>query len=93
MEVVQRFLQRYEGKVVCDPVMVSTSGSKLLEEDAIDTMVRKIFPKVDLLTPNRQEAEALLNRLLKTPEDVEEAADALLAMGPKAVLIKGGHFD
>jgi len=93
MTTVAQFLEGYEGRVVCDPVMVSTSGSRLLEEDAVDAMVNRVFPHVDLLTPNLHEAEALLGRELRTPADIEAAADELLAMGPKALLIKGGHFD
>lgn len=77
--------------IVLDPVMISTSGAKLIDDDAIEAMVKEIFPLADIVTPNKFEAEALLQRELKTPEDVENGAKDLLAMGCKGVLIKGGH--
>lgn len=96
-EIVGNFLKRVKEDspshiwVVLDPVMISTSGSRLLEDDAVDAMIQNIFPFADVITPNKFEAEALLNRDLKTPQDVEDGARDLLKMGCKAVLIKGGH--
>ena len=66
--------------IVLDPVMISTSGSKLIDDDAIEAMVRDIFPLADIVTPNKFEAEALLKRELKTPKDVELGAKDLLGM-------------
>jgi hydroxymethylpyrimidine kinase/phosphomethylpyrimidine kinase len=77
--------------IVLDPVMISTSGSKLIDDDAIDAIVQNIFPLADVVTPNKFEAEALLKRKLNTPEDVERGAQDLIKMGCKGVLIKGGH--
>ena len=78
--------------VVCDPVMVTTSGSRLLDEGATDSLVRTIFPRCAIVTPNLPEAEALLGgKALRTPADVEAAATELLKLGCDAVLIKGGH--
>lgn len=77
--------------VVLDPVMISTSGHRLIQQDAQQAMVDSLFPYVDLLTPNRYEAEVLLGRTLDTTADVEQGARDLLAMGARAVLIKGGH--
>ena len=77
--------------VVLDPVMISTSGHRLIQQDAQQAMVDSLFPHVDLLTPNKYEAEALLGRKLETTADVEQGARDLLAMGATAVLIKGGH--
>jgi len=77
--------------IVVDPVMISTSGSKLLEDDAIEAMIEHIFPYADVITPNKFEAEALLDRKLMTPGDIEEGARELLKMGCRSVLIKGGH--
>ncbi|KAL7470380.1 hypothetical protein ACHAXS_010598 [Conticribra weissflogii] len=77
--------------VVVDPVMISTSGHKLIDEDAKMTMIQKVFPYADLVTPNKFEAEELLGRKLLTPGDVEAGAREILSMGPKAVMIKGGH--
>lgn len=77
--------------VVVDPVMISTSGHCLIDDDAKAAMIARVFPFADVLTPNKYEAEALLGRELKTPSDVEHGAKELLKMGVKSVLIKGGH--
>ena len=77
--------------VVVDPVMISTSGHKLVDDNAISAMIELVFPYSDLITPNKFEAEELLGRKLHVPEEVESGARELLAMGPRAVLIKGGH--
>lgn len=77
--------------IVLDPVMISTSGSKLVDDDAVDAMIQTIFPLADIITPNKFEAEALLKRELKTPDDIEAGAKELLKTGCGAVLIKGGH--
>ncbi len=80
------------GPVVCDPVMVTTSGSVLLDADARKLMVDLVFPRATLVTPNKHEAEVLVGYPLHTPQDVERAARDLLAMGKsRAVLVKGGH--
>eukprot|EP00624_Nannochloropsis_granulata_P003913 evm.model.NODE_29647_length_52634_cov_57.405155.9 len=80
------------GPVVCDPVMVTTSGSVLLDEDARKMMIDRVFPHATLITPNKHEAEVLVGYPLRTPQDVERAACDLLAMGKsRAVLVKGGH--
>lgn len=77
--------------VVLDPVMISTSGHKLIDDEAKAAMIEHVFSQADVLTPNKFEAEALLGRELNSPEDVEAGAKELLQMGVKAVLIKGGH--
>lgn len=79
--------------LVVDPVSVSQSGSPLLREDAVAALVERIIPGTDLLTPNRPEAQMLAGMTIDTEADVAEAAKRLLAMGAKAVLIKGGHFE
>ncbi len=78
--------------IVLDPVMVATSGDRLLEADAVDTLVRDLFPLADLVTPNLPEAELLLGRKLG-PETVLEGARELAGLGAASVLLKGGHFD
>jgi hydroxymethylpyrimidine kinase / phosphomethylpyrimidine kinase / thiamine-phosphate diphosphorylase len=80
--------------IVLDPVMISTSGSRLLDADAEAALKNHVFPHVDVLTPNKYEAEALLGRKLITKQDVEDGARELLTMMKTAgasVLIKGGH--
>jgi hydroxymethylpyrimidine kinase/phosphomethylpyrimidine kinase/thiamine-phosphate diphosphorylase len=77
--------------VVVDPVMITTSGHKLVDDSAKVAMIDKVFPYADLVTPNKFEAEELLGKTLCTPQDVEDGARVILSMGPKAVIIKGGH--
>ena len=73
-----------------DPVMVSRAGAVLLEPGAIDAYRRTLLPQAELLTPNLYEARLLCGCPIEGPDDVERAAERLLAMGPGAVLIKGG---
>ncbi len=77
-------------KVICDPVMVSTSGKRLMEEDCIGTVVKELFPLCTLVTPNIPEAECLLGRKIG---NVEEDGIALARKLHTAVLVKGGHRD
>lgn len=78
--------------VILDPVMISTSGNKLLQDDAIEVIVKELFKRVTLVTPNIDEAEFLSGLKIRTEEDMEEAAGRLLSMGCRAVLMKGGHL-
>lgn len=75
--------------LICDPVLKSTSGADLLEPEAVALLKCELFPLVDLLTPNLPETEALIGRKLQP----EAAAEELLKLGVKSVLIKGGHSD
>jgi hydroxymethylpyrimidine/phosphomethylpyrimidine kinase len=78
--------------VVLDPVMVATSGDALLAPDAIAVMRRALFPRALLVTPNLPEAAALLDAAPATSEaEMQAQGEKLLALGPRAVLIKGGH--
>lgn len=77
--------------IVVDPVMISTSGSKLISDGTIEAMIENVFPYTDILTPNKFEAEELLGRKLNSPQDVEQGARDILKMGVKSVLMKGGH--
>jgi len=82
--------------VVVDPVMVAESGSRLLAPDAQDALVREILPRADVLTPNVPEARALLGEEPLPGADDREAerlARAVLALGPSAVVLTGGHRD
>lgn len=75
---VTRKLKEYgAGNIVVDPVMASTSGSKFLEEEAIDLMKKELLPKADLVTPNLPEAEALTGMKIRTKKDMEQAAGIL----------------
>ncbi|MDH2381000.1 bifunctional hydroxymethylpyrimidine kinase/phosphomethylpyrimidine kinase [Bradyrhizobium sp. CER78] len=78
--------------IVLDPVMVATSGDRLLAAEAVDALKTKLFPLASLITPNLPEAAALLNEPVAASEaDVERQGRQLLAMGCRAVLVKGGH--
>jgi hydroxymethylpyrimidine/phosphomethylpyrimidine kinase len=80
------------GHVVLDPVMVATSGDRLLAADAVEALRTKLIPLASLLTPNLPEAAALLNEEVATSEAaIESQGRRLLALGCRAVLIKGGH--
>ena len=80
-------------RVVVDPVMVATSGARLLDPAAVDTLRRRLLPLAAVLTPNVPEAEVLAGMTIAGEADMAEAARRLLAMGPAAVLLKGGHLD
>ena len=79
-------------RVVFDPVMVATSGAVLIDDAAIAVLVKELFPRADVITPNLDEAGLLVGRPLHSESDMESAATHLLAMGSKAVLLKGGHL-
>ena len=78
--------------IVLDPVMVATSGARLLEADALDALRTRLFPLATILTPNIPEAELLLDRRIDDDQSAEAALDALRALGTRALLLKGGHL-
>lgn len=80
-------------QVVLDPVMVATSGAKLLDESAYSLLRERLLPRADLITPNIPEAEGLLGCRIRDAAEAEAAGEALLALGARAVLLKGGHLD
>ena len=77
--------------LVVDPVMVSKSGARLLAEDAVHALRSTLLPLAEVLTPNIPEAEALLGTRLGSDDDVRKAAVDIQSMGPRSVVIKGGH--
>lgn len=79
--------------VVLDPVMVSKTGFKLLSEDAKETLINELFPFATLITPNLPEAEEILGIEIKDMDTMKEAAVKLHKLGPKYVLVKGGHLE
>jgi hydroxymethylpyrimidine/phosphomethylpyrimidine kinase len=93
IEAVAAGLKRYHpAHVVLDPVMVATSGDKLLDAAAIAALRRELIPRARIVTPNLPEAAALLDMPLADNENAMRAqAQRLLALGAKAVLLKGGH--
>jgi hydroxymethylpyrimidine/phosphomethylpyrimidine kinase len=93
VRAVAQALDRHRlGHVILDPVMVATSGAVLIDHAAVDVLVRELFARADLVTPNLDEASLLLGRTLKSAQDMEEAANVLLLRGARAVLLKGGHL-
>ncbi len=79
--------------LVVDPVCVSTSGHTLLQEDAIDSLIKRMIPLATVVTPNKLEAEHLTQTKINCEDDVIKAGKIFLEMGAKSVLIKGGHFE
>ncbi|WP_373531321.1 bifunctional hydroxymethylpyrimidine kinase/phosphomethylpyrimidine kinase [Vampirovibrio sp.] len=79
--------------VICDPVMVSTSGHALRQENTLAALTTHLLPHVHLLTPNLPEAEILTGQPIRSAKAMEAAAQALLKLGVQSVLIKGGHFE
>ncbi|MGA8785757.1 MAG: bifunctional hydroxymethylpyrimidine kinase/phosphomethylpyrimidine kinase [Polaromonas sp.] len=79
-------------KVVLDPVMVATSGAVLIDNPAIAVLVHELFWRAAVVTPNLDEASLLVGRPLDSEKAMEAAAQELLAMGARAVLLKGGHL-
>lgn len=78
--------------IVLDPVMVATSGARLLESDALDALRTRLIPLATILTPNIPEAALLLGHAIADAEAADAALAELLALGPRAVLLKGGHL-
>ena len=78
--------------LVVDPVMVATSGDALLDAGAEKTLAERLIPLATVLTPNVPEAERLSGLAIESPDDMRRAGDKLLALGPDAVLLKGGHL-
>jgi len=86
-------LERYRvERLVIDPVMVAKSGARLLEEDAIATLRARLLPLALVVTPNLPEASVLLSRPVTDERDMQDAARDLHSLGPRYVLLKGGHL-
>ncbi len=88
-----RKLQEYTIPKVIDPVMVSRTGSKLIEDSAINAYKKLLFPQAEIVTPNIYEANLLSNIKINNELDIEKSAQNILKLGPKSVLIKGGGLD
>ena len=93
VDVVAWAIDHYQLKnVVLDPVMVATSGDRLIASETVQVLVRELFPRATLITPNLDEAVLLLGREISDASELELAGRDLLAMGACAVLLKGGHL-
>ena len=94
VKVISACLHKYRpAYVIFDPVMVSTSGHKLIEDDAIAALTDDLMPLTSLITPNLREAEVLTDHPINNVEEMKSAALELLKFGCKAVLLKGGHLE
>ena len=92
IETIAEKIREYHGKnIVVDPVMVATSGARLISEDAISTLKSKLLPLATVITPNIPEAEVLSGMEIKTETDMELAAKDICEQLGCAVLLKGGH--
>jgi hydroxymethylpyrimidine/phosphomethylpyrimidine kinase len=90
--VAEKIKQFGVKRVILDPVMVATSGDRLLKDDAINTLIKELMPLVMLVTPNIKEAELLSGINIKSKKNMEEAANLIKDLGVHNVLIKGGDF-
>ena len=89
IETVADFLEEHRVPLVVDPVMVASSGAKLLEDEAVDALVGRLFPLATVVTPNLHEAEALAGG----PAPKPDLAERILELGAAAVVVTGGHGD
>lgn len=93
IEVIAEKLRNYKAKnIVLDTVMVSTSGCRLISEDAVEALTGKLMPLADMITPNVPEAEELSGMKIKTKEDMISAAEKIAGFYDGAILLKGGHM-
>jgi len=91
--VAERIARHRLATYVLDPVMVATSGDRLLDRDAERLIARRLAPLALLVTPNLDEVEILIDGEVRTPDQMERAGRALVGMGARAALVKGGHLE
>jgi len=90
--VAERLAARRQQPIVLDPVMIAKSGDSLLEPDARAALIKEMLPLARVVTPNLHEAGALAGMTVETEAEMEEAARRILRLGPRNVLVKGGHL-
>jgi hydroxymethylpyrimidine/phosphomethylpyrimidine kinase len=93
VKAVASEVSSYQFPLVVDPVMVAKSGASLLEPEAMNALKTYLLPKATVVTPNKFEAERLIDRKIGNLEDAKTAAKEISEIGPKAVVIKGGHLN
>ena len=91
--IVKKLKQYHARHIVVDPVMVSTSGSRLIEDSALDALKYELIPLSEIITPNIPEAEVLTGKKIKSKEDMIRAAQDIRQWYQGDILIKGGHFE
>lgn len=92
VELIADFLKDYSGPIIFDPVMVSTSGHRLIQAETIQACIDRLFPVATLITPNLDEVAVLINEPVDSLAKMRTAGAKLLQMGCQAVLVKGGHL-
>ncbi len=93
IESVAAHLGRYRiEQVVVDPVMRATGGDSLIQDEAVDVLKERLLPLATVVTANLSEAEFLVQRRIRSEQEIESAARDILQLGPQAVIIKGGHL-
>jgi len=93
VETIVKTLAKYKKvPIVFDPVMVATSGHRLIEEKTIETIIEKLFPISDIITPNMDEAAILAKMEVKNLDDMKIAGERIKELGCKNILLKGGHL-
>ncbi|MFB3904866.1 MAG: bifunctional hydroxymethylpyrimidine kinase/phosphomethylpyrimidine kinase [Acidobacteriota bacterium] len=94
IQLVESKMREYHvEKLVVDPVMYSTGGDRLVQEQAIDLLKNCLFPRALIVTPNLHEAEVLVGAPIANQSELREAALMIQRLGPRAVVLKGGHFE
>lgn len=92
VEAIAASLEKYQAKnIVLDPVMVATSGAKLLKEEAMDSLINRLIPLADVITPNIPEGEILAGMEITNEDEMIKAAEKIGKKYDCAVLLKGGH--
>ncbi|GAC1344793.1 MAG: bifunctional hydroxymethylpyrimidine kinase/phosphomethylpyrimidine kinase [Ktedonobacteraceae bacterium] len=91
IEVVAMCVSRWNLRLVVDPVMVAKGGDPLLQPEAVTTLCTVLLPLAEVVTPNLFEAEVLTGQRIETLDDMRTAAQAIHALGPHHVIVKGGH--
>ncbi|MGX1754256.1 bifunctional hydroxymethylpyrimidine kinase/phosphomethylpyrimidine kinase [Sphingobacterium sp. NPDC055346] len=92
VETIANSLKDYKGSIVFDPVMVSTSGHRLIHEETIAAIKELLFPIAQIITPNLDEVSVLVGREISSVHAMVEVADEILSLGCNAALLKGGHL-
>ncbi|MCC9168612.1 bifunctional hydroxymethylpyrimidine kinase/phosphomethylpyrimidine kinase [Pontibacter harenae] len=92
VKAIATVLRNYTVPVVLDPVMVATSGDKLIEDDTIEQFKQELFPLAEVVTPNLDEAQLLSNTQIQNLEEMKNAGRLILQTGCESVLVKGGHL-
>lgn len=93
MKAVSAGIRKYSPRnIVADPVMIASSGGRLMDKDAMGAFIKYILPLSDMLTPNIPEAAALSGISVSSRSDMEKAAEIISGLGAKSVLVKGGHL-